>query len=338
MDNYLGAYLHRLDPFAIGFIRWYGLAYLAGFAVGYIWMRSLARRRCTPLAPEAVADFVCVVALGTVLGGRLGYCAFYQPSLLAHFDTNIPFWGALAINQGGMSSHGGMIGMTVAIFWFARRVKLPGLHLMDLIGLVAPIGIVFGRLANFVNGELYGRLCASDLPWGVKFPQDLVEWKFDGSGRLVTPEFQNVLQLAASGENAPSLEQVVVAVQSNDAVAAALEPLLSTRHPSQLYAALLEGLLVLCVVVWLWRKPRKPGVLSGVFFVSYAVVRIFGEQFRMPDSHLGFQALGLTRGQWISIVMLVLGIVFLALTARRKVALMGGIRTPREGELKVPAC
>ena len=337
MDNYLGAYLHRLDPFAISFIRWYGLAYLAGFAVGYVWMKSLARRRCTPLAPEAVADFVCVVALGTVAGGRLGYCVFYQPSLLVQFDTALPFWGALRINQGGMSSHGGMIGMTVAIFWFARRVKLPGLHLMDLIGLVAPIGIVFGRLANFVNGELYGRVCAGDLPWGVKFPQELVEWRFDGSERLGTPEFQNVLQLATTDGKEPSLEQIVVAVQTNDAVAMALEPLLSTRHPSQLYAALLEGLLVLCVVVWLWRKPRKPGVLSGVFFISYAVVRIFGEQFRMPDSHLGFQALGLTRGQWISIFMLGIGIVFLVLTMRRKVAPMGGTRSPPEGELKVPS-
>ena len=103
MYTYIGAYLHRLDPFAISFIRWYGLAYLAGFAAGYLWIKSLARRRCTPLAPDAVADFICIVALGTVLGGRLGYCVFYQPQLLVQFDTTVPFWGALAIKKSRLS-------------------------------------------------------------------------------------------------------------------------------------------------------------------------------------------------------------------------------------------
>ena len=340
-------YVHTLNPFAVRItdsfgIRWYGLSYLAGFLVSYFIIRQLSRRSLTPLKLELVGDFIFTVALGTIIGGRLGYCLLYSPELFVRFSSSAPFWGVLAINEGGMASHGGILGILLASLLFARRHSLSGLHLADLTTLGGGIGIFFGRLANFVNGELVGRAAPANLPWGVKFPQDIFLWPSHEPGRLqdLSPA---VVALGSSAEKwnenlahyqfdlgawrfvEETLHNIVAAVQNgNLAVTEKLAAVLTVRHPSQLYEALLEGLLLFLIIVFIWRKPRKPGVVTGSFFVFYSLVRIVGEQFRQPDVQIGYQMWGLTRGQWLSFGLLAFGLVFVALCARRKVVPLGG--------------
>lgn len=341
------AYLLTLDPFAIQItesfgIRWYGLAYLVGFYCGYLLIRWMARRGISPVPVELAGDFVFTAALGTVIGGRLGYCVFYSPDLLRSFRSDFPFWGVLAINEGGMASHGGIIGIIVACLLFGRRHHLPAFHLFDLTTLGGTIGIFFGRIANFINGELVGRAAPTGYRWGVKFPQDILAWPGHEWVRLetltgvvekvgFTPTMWSDLLRQSIGDPrafdtmTTTLHRIIGAIQiGNEAVAAALAPLLVTRYPSQLIEAALEGLFLFTVLMLIWRTPRRPGVIAGWFFTLYATVRIIGEQFRMPDLQIGFQLFGLTRGQWLSIVMLALGALFLIVASRRKEAPLGG--------------
>ena len=322
----LAAMLHRIDPFAIRLsgevgVRWYGLSYLAGFAMAYLIIWAMAKKRRAQLAPQRVGDFIVTVAIGTVIGGRLGYCLFYQPSLLMS-------WRVIALWDGGMASHGGIIGIIVAVILFARRNKLSALHLLDLTIPGGCAGVFFGRIANFVNGELYGRECSANLPWSVRFPQEL-EYHLQHPDVLVIAA--RVRDMIATGVLKPAgdlYHTMLSAIQTNDRIADMVRALpldvLPARHPSQLYEALLEGLLLLVVLGLVWRRARKPGVIAGWFLVLYAVVRIIGEQFRMPDAHLGFQAMGLTRGQWLSIAMLTVGIVCLIYWSRRHVQRISG--------------
>ncbi len=335
----LAAYIHRLDPFAIEFapgvgIRWYGLAYVAGFIVGALLVKWLARRMKTPLRPEQVWDFALAIAVGTIVGGRLGYCLFYRPDLFISFETSFPWWGVLAINQGGMSSHGGIIGIIVAGVYFARSRRIPPLHLLDMASVGAPLGIFFGRIANFINAELLGRRADESLPWAVKFPQEILDWHAAGHplhDELLSPRFLAAEQLAVElrpnlADASPSaVHQAMIELsRTSQLMAEALAPVLPARHPSQLYAAVLEGLVVFAVVMLAWRKPRKPGVVAGCFAVTYAVVRIIGEQFRLPDAHIGFELFGLTRGQWLSIILLLVCVGLLVFWARRPVDRIGG--------------
>ncbi|MFM1848446.1 MAG: prolipoprotein diacylglyceryl transferase [Pseudomonadota bacterium] len=341
------AYLLTLDPFAIQLtatfgIRWYGLAYLVGFYCGYLLIRWFARRGISPIPAELAGDFVFTVALGTVIGGRLGYCLFYSPDLFLSFRSDFPFWGVLAINEGGMASHGGIIGIIIACVLFGRQHKLPAFHLFDLTTLGGTIGIFFGRIANFINGELVGRPAPDGYPLGVKFPQDILAWPGHEWARLETlapavekvgvPSSQWGELLARSAADPRSfdtvttvLHRIIDGIQGGSApLSATLAPLLTTRYPSQLIEAGLEGLFLFVVLMLIWRIPRRPGVIAGWFFSLYAVVRIIGEQYRMPDLQIGYQLLGLTRGQWLSFAMLILGVIFLIVAARRHDKPLGG--------------
>ena len=175
----LAAWLHNLDPYLIdlhlwegGPIRWYGLAYLVGFVLGYLLIRRVVKVGICSLNPAGVADLVVVLAVGVVIGGRLGYVLFYQPQLLWSFYGQLPFWGVLAMNQGGMASHGGIIGTILACLWYARRHGHSKLFVLDLLAFGAPLGLFLGRLTNFINGELIGR-GPTEVPWAVKFPQEI---------------------------------------------------------------------------------------------------------------------------------------------------------------------
>ena len=324
---FVAAYLHRLNPFALRLwgdvgIRWYGLSYVAGFICAYYILLALARRGRILVKPEAVGDFIVALAVGTIVGGRLGYAVFYQPALLWDFSAHFPFWGLLAMWKGGMASHGGIIGLTLACIGFARSRNVTPFHLFDLIGLTGTVGIFFGRIANFVNGELFGRECRPDLPWAVKFPQEMRDW----AGEKVE-QLRAAVGATAEHSDSPQelVEQTLAMIQrGNRAVIDAVAPLLPTRHPSQLYEALLEGLFLFTVLWLIWYKPRKPGVVGGWFLVLYPLVRIFGEQFRMPDVGLGFRALGLTRGQWLSIIMLAIGVTCLTWWSLRQSPRIGG--------------
>ncbi len=349
------AYVHTLDPFALQFgeglgLRWYGLSYIAGFVAAYLLMRWLTRRGRTQLGVVQIADFIVAVAVGTVVGGRLGYCVFYDPRLLADFSpitlwgAEVPMWGAVKIWDGGMASHGGLLGIVAASMLYARRHRLSPLHLLDLCALSAGIGIFFGRVANFINGELLGRTADMKLPWLVKFPQEILDYPAYAPEKLpqLTPIVHTLgpeplgLEPARWLTYEPGvvravLQRIVDATQLKTPLAAEvvaqLRPILEARHPSQLYAAMLEGAFVFASLFILWRKPRKPGVIGGWFLILYAIVRVFDEQFRRPDLHIQdqeFAMLGVTRGQLLSVAMLLAGIAYLWLSNRRKVERMGG--------------
>ncbi|OCJ05553.1 prolipoprotein diacylglyceryl transferase [Agrobacterium sp. 13-626] len=265
-----------IDPIAFSIvswpIHWYGLAYVAGILLGWLYARRLVDdgklwvNDTAPMTREHLDDFILWVALGIVLGGRIGYILFYDlDNVLAEPIR------AIQINKGGMSFHGGLIGTTIAMFLFAKRNKIPVWGLFDIVAAVAPIGLFFGRIANFVNGELWGRV--SDVPWAMVF---------------CSPHL-----IAAHEGICP----------------AGPDP----RHPSQLYEAGVEGIVLFIVLFILTRWAlalKKPGTISGVFVIGYAFSRIFVEFFRQPDEQLGY-LLGtswLTMGMVLSLPMVAIGL------------------------------
>ncbi len=327
-------WVHNIDPFLVelwenGPIRWYGLAYVVGFFCAWGLIRHVLHRGRSPIEATSSGDLVMALAVGAVGGGRVGYVLFYQPSLLWTFGGDPPFWGLLALNQGGMSSHGGMIGVLLASAWFARRKGAPTLHVFDLAGFAAPLGLFFGRLANFVNGELYGR--ATDVPWAVRFPQELYTFSADkltAVARAIDPVLGGA---PLDGSNIRTrLPEILEVIQQGDkALALAVAPYLTPRHPSQLYEAVLEGLLVFGVLLFAWRKPQKPGVIIGLFGIVYAAARVVAEFFREPDAHIAhleYATLHITRGQWLSVGLALVGIALLVFAKRSDAPALGGWR------------
>lgn len=265
--------LHDFSPFLIKFteafgIRYYGLAYVFGFLIGYWLLSRYHKRGLTPIGPQLQGDLFFALMLGVFIGGRLGFFLFYDlPGLMSN-----PL-ALFQIHKGGMASHGGFLGVAVALIVFARRKQQPLWHVSDLVCSIAPVGLFLGRVANFINGELWGR--PAWVWWAWRFPD------------------------APDGGQLP-------------------------RHPSQLYEAGLEGLLMLAFVQWrLWMTPvlrESPGRLTGEFLFGYAVVRIAGEQFREPD--IGIEPfLGLNRGALLSIAIAIAGLAIAAHAARRSAKL-----------------
>ncbi|GAB4195098.1 MAG: prolipoprotein diacylglyceryl transferase [Phycisphaeraceae bacterium] len=326
----LGAWLHDLDPVLLQIgplsIRWYGLSYLIGFFVAYLLIRRVCRAGISSLQPQNAADLVITVAIGIVLGGRLGYVLLYKPAMLFHFSDSLPYWDVLAINKGGMASHGGMVGGILACIYFAKRHQHNTRHLIDLFAFSAPLGICFGRIANFINGELLGRPCNPDYALAVKFPQELID-------APVSKLLEVYQALPSPGSIVPGLTEwdpwiIIDRIQQGDAIVRkAVEPFLTPRHPSQLYAAILEGLVVFAVLLWVYRRPRKPGLVAGLFAVVYSIARISDEFFRMPDAHLiekEFAVFGITRGQWLSVLLFVAGTVLMVYALKKPEPPMGG--------------
>ena len=294
-------YVHDLSPFLIQFgggfgLRWYGLAYLAGFVVGILLYRRLAVRGYSDLRPHQVTDFITMGALfGVLLGGRLGYLLFYDAPRFTH-DPLIFF----RVWEGGMASHGGIIGLTLYTVWYARSHRLSFRNLADNLVVVGPVGLFFGRCANFINGELYGRV--TDAAWAVQFPKEIL---------LYTPEQLDRL-LAKTATINPAFanpEAVISGVAASAPLHALLAVELGPRYPSQLVEAGLEGGFLFALLWILRTRARLPnGVLTGIFFIVYALVRILGECFREPDAPTTW---GLTRGQFLSLFMIGIGMLFM---------------------------
>jgi phosphatidylglycerol---prolipoprotein diacylglyceryl transferase len=266
----------HLSPVALdlGFfeLRWYSLAYLAGIFIGYWYLLKLLKEPGAPMARRHADDLVFYAALGIILGGRLGYVLFYNLGYYLQNPVDI-----LKLWDGGMSFHGGVVGTTLGILHLARKEKLPWLRVHDYVACCVPFGLFFGRLANFVNHELWGAV--TNVPWAVRFPE-----------------------IAATGDTI-------------------LGP---PRHPTQLYEAGLEGLVLFAILWWMFWKTQaryEPGKLVGAFILFYGLFRFAVEFVREPDSQLvGFaQATGLHMGQWLSLPMIIGGIYLMLTAARRRV-------------------
>lgn len=320
----LAAWLHTIDPYFVqlwpgGPVRWYGVSYLVGFFLGFLLIRRVCRVGRLPLDPKRAADLVIAVALGAMIGGRLGYAAFYRPELFTMWTDGFPWWGVLDMMHGGMSSHGGMIGAVAGGAWFARRHQQHPLYMIDLLAFGAPPGLACGRIANFINGELLGRVCEPGFALAVQFPQELLE----------RPELLARFD-AALGAAAPAdaLERIQAGSATLSAAAAQVLPV---RHPSQLYAASLEGLAVMAVLLIVWAKPRRAGTVAAAFGLAYAAARITGEYWRLPDAYLPEQWLGLSRGQWLSLPLAAAGLALILFAAATKTPVVGGWRVVDRG-------
>ena len=338
----LAAWLHDIDPFVFRVTddfgpRWYGMAYIVGFVAAWLLFRTLAKRGKALLEPVQAFDLVFAIAIGVLLGGRLGYILIYQPSLLVELTASAPWWGVLRINQGGMASHGGMVGVILACAWYGRRIKVPALHLLDLVALAAPIGLFAGRIANFINGELLGKIVANPGEpspwWSVKFPQEILT--DHASGRTPEQEYEllrllETQAIAADGNDlVPAAARTIEGVQRGDSqLAEQLAPLLSARAPSQLFQALAEGLILFAVLWVIWAAPRKPGVVGSWFLICYGALRVVTEVWRLPDDHLANPLLlGMSRGQWLSAAMVLIGFVAMRIVTKRSVERIGGWRS-----------
>jgi phosphatidylglycerol---prolipoprotein diacylglyceryl transferase len=310
----LAYFLHDFGPFIVKFgngfgLRWYGLAYVLAFLLGYGLYRRLAERGYTDMAPGQVADFITWAAVfGVMVGGRLGWILFYG---LSADHSQDPWYWPLEVWKGGMASHGGILALVLFTFYFARRHRLSWTSIGDSLVTVAPVGLFVVRCANFINGELWGR--PSTVPWAVQFPTELPE--NPAVMHQLSARFPMILPMPDLG----AAEDLVRHAQHNllnpfasidPELAQALKDVLPPRHPSQLYEAALEGLL-LFLILWIMRtRMRLPrGVLTGAFFVLYALLRIIGEVFRVPDPAW---AVGrFSAGQFLSLFMFVIGAGFL---------------------------
>jgi phosphatidylglycerol:prolipoprotein diacylglycerol transferase len=235
-----------------------------------------------------------------MVGGRLGYVIFYKPEMLREPLSILRVW------EGGMSSHGGILGVVLFSLYYARRHKLSWTNLGDNLVVVAPIGLFLGRVANFVNGELYGRIAS--VPWAMQFPKELSE-------SANADEAQRALIACQQIDPSLNSDTMVQAIHTNPQIAAVLRGIITPRHPSQLYEAALEG-LVLFLVLWFVRtRMRTPnGLLTGLFMICYSVFRIIVEYYREPDAPL----IGMfTRGQFFSLFVIAIGIAFIVVAKRR---------------------
>lgn len=336
----LGAWTHDLSPYVWRIsgdfgIRWYGISYLAGFIAGYLMLKLMARKGWVRVPTAAVMDFILAAVLGTIIGGRLGYVLIYRLELLWEFRPTLPWWGVLDVAHGGMASHGGMIGMIIACVIFSRKLVRAGfkdatpLHLMDCLCLICPPGLFFGRIANFINGELLGATVADPGKpspwWSVRFPQELRDEPLRYPHTQEQQDAISALVDSAGG----SLDAVIDRIQHGDTTLRdSLGQYLYARHPSQIYQAIAEGIVLLLVLWWVWRKPRKPGVMVATFFITYGIGRIATEHWRLPDTHLAVQRwLGLSRGQWLSVVMVVAGCILLGVLRKSAAKPLGGWMT-----------
>jgi phosphatidylglycerol---prolipoprotein diacylglyceryl transferase len=304
-------YVHDLNPVLLRItdaiqLRWYGLAYLMGFVCGFLLLRNLARRGLWVLKPEQTGDFIAAVALfGVFLGGRLGYILLYQIPEIGWSGLAKDPLMILRVWEGGMASHGGILGIAIFTWFYARKHKVTWTGLGDGLCVVAPIGLFFGRVANFINGELYGRT-ADGVAWAVKFPLSLVE----SPNEVQSAAWQAATEVDPDLAEATSLEALVASARENPEVSETLGRFLQPRHPSQIYEALLEGALLFAILWWVrTRFPKAPdGLLTGLFFGLYPLFRIVGEQFREPDAEM----VGvLSKGQFFSLFMFLFAAGFL---------------------------
>lgn len=327
----LAIYLHNIDPvivelFELGestlALRWYGLAYLAGFLIGYLLLRQLSKANLYCIEPKNLGDFISNVAVfGVLMGGRLGELFFYWLPIHG-WDGFLadPTW-VFRVWEGGMASHGGILGGLIVAAIYAKRHKLSFLSITDGLAIVAPLGICFGRIANFINGELYGRICSADSIWAVKFPiegyrlaaTDPIAWSMMASriNRISGGTPQNVIiEAKENGAINAYQDWFIELSRTNNEVLSIMGEYLNPRYPSQLFEAVAEGALIFVVLIalrFIW-KSAPAGTFIAIACLLYAAGRIYTEYFREPES-LDWH--GFTRGQYLSFGVILIGLLFL---------------------------
>lgn len=258
---------HNINPIALSIgpfnIYWYSISYIVGILLGYFYCIQIIKKNNSKVTPKQIYNIFEWIILGIIIGGRLGHIIFYDIS----YYTDKP-WEIFYLWEGGMSFHGGLIGVSISTILFSKKHKIPILSIGDLIAMAAPIGLFFGRIANFINGELYGRI--ANLPWCIIFP------------------------------------------------AGGLEP----RHPSQLYEALLEGILLFYILFFINKfsnvRHKFPGLIIGIFIFGYGIARIFVEFFREPNIVIYFFSNEITMGQLLSIPLLIIGLITIIFAIKQK--------------------
>lgn len=287
--------LINIDPVAVSIgpldIHWYGVMYLLAFLS--FWMIGNHRamsQRWWGWSKQDVSDVLFYGMLGVIIGGRMGYMLFYASDLLLQNPLSI-----VKLWDGGMSFHGGLLGVIVAMLWFARRTRRSFWQIADFVAPMVPLGLAFGRLGNFIGGELWGRL--SDVPWAMIFA------KSTGFGAGETAALNEAW-------NSGALDHLA-------------------RHPSQLYQAGLEGLALFIILMWYSRKPRAAASISGLFLVGYGAFRLVAEFFREPDQHLGFLAMDwLTMGMLLSLPMIAAGFIIMWYAGHANTSTKQGVSEP----------
>ena len=312
-------WIHDLDPFIVRFsgnfgIRWYGLSYVLGILLAVWILNRWVRARRVPLSPGESADFALYVGLGMVLGGRMGYCLLYHTQ--GFFADPLYFF---RIWEGGMASHGGIVGMAVGTLLFALRRGRSFWVLADQVSALAPLGVILGRLANFVNGELWGRPARVD--WAILFPKAepvdpaLVPWASELGCRTV--------------QDKPAWVEWVGSARENWDFSWYFVP----RHPSQLYAAVLEGLLPFLILLFIHKRHRKPGLTVGACFILYGIGRFVDEFWREPDLGYNLYFGWMSKGQLFTVPLFLFGVLLVAITAIRA-ARPDAYRVPEEKPVK----
>jgi phosphatidylglycerol:prolipoprotein diacylglycerol transferase len=374
------SFLHDLNPVIVELpgalaIRWYGVAYLLGFVAAWALLKWMGRTGRIAIPPQWAFDYITYGVVGVIIGGRLGYVLFYDlfrsladgaTPLLWEFTGDFPFWGVLFVWDGGMSFHGGLAGVIIALVLFAHRRGLPKSHVLDVATFITPPGLFFGRIANFINGELWGKVIPhpmhADAPWwSIKYPSEITDhWlrilRLDDESALRELTYRMAADFNLSAPDETALREAVMAEASrrlelleplrntiggsndfharvveaayagNEAVAQHIQPLLTPYYPSQLFQACAEGLLLWLVLILIWLKPRRMGVVGSWFLIAYGILRIFTELFRQPDEGVAL-VLGLQRGQLLSALMIACGIVTLIIFGR-KGPRIGGLIQP----------
>ena len=269
--------------------------------------------------------------VGVLIGGRLGYCLFYDASMFYTFTNEFPWWKLLAIQDGGMASHGGMIGVAVAFMIWGKRNNIATLYLFDIGAMFATPGLFFGRIANFVNGELWGRALPQEAQinppaWSVKYPTEITNvWLQNPEHHYDKLTQLEPLQSTVVGGNSFHQSIVNEIYAGNSLVIETVQPLLTAWYPSQLFQAVAEGPLLFIALIVIWWKPKKPGIIASNFLLLYGIARIATEAFRQPDEGVSL-LIGLSRGQVLSVIMIIFGVALLIHTSRRKSKKYGGFK------------
>lgn len=294
-------------------LRWYGLAYVTAFLIG-IWIVRIQSRRGYCRVPEKeVSDFIIGAAIfGVLIGGRLGYMLLYDFGNFIHEP-----WIIFQVWKGGMASHGGIIGITLYTWWYAKKHNIPWRNVSDCLAVAAPLGLFLGRMANFVNGELYGRVIHGSVPWGMQFPKELIT--SDSTQEMRDLAVQEATKINPAWYTPEAVVDVLTINKPEgwEKLREAMGGVLNVRHPSQIYEGCLEGLFLFGLLWFLRTRFRlADGVLSGVFFIVYALVRCLCEMFREPDAALTGP---FTRGQFLSLFLVLIGVAFLISTRIRPI-------------------